>query len=73
MAILEAMTHMAEDALHEPEHGYGEDVIPYEEGRFLTAIEAQDEAGALARLRGGLDQGMSTCWGRSCCKRVRFW
>jgi nitrite reductase/ring-hydroxylating ferredoxin subunit len=58
VAILEAMTHMAEDALHEPEHGYGEDVIPYEEGRFLTAIEAQDEAGALARLRGGLDQGM---------------
>ncbi|MGH6623389.1 MAG: hypothetical protein ACREBN_05425, partial [Burkholderiaceae bacterium] len=59
VAVLEAMTHMAEDSLREPEHGYGEESVPYDESSFLAAIEAQDEAGALARLRGGLDRGLT--------------
>jgi nitrite reductase/ring-hydroxylating ferredoxin subunit len=58
VAILEAMTHMAEDVLREPVYGYGEDSLPYDEASFLAAIEAQDQAGAMARLRGGLDSGM---------------
>jgi nitrite reductase/ring-hydroxylating ferredoxin subunit len=58
VAILEAMTHMAEDTLREPEHGYGDAILPYDEAAFLAAVEAQDEAGALARLRGGLDRGL---------------
>jgi nitrite reductase/ring-hydroxylating ferredoxin subunit len=58
VAILEAMTHMAEDTLREPEHGYGEAIAPHEEAAFLAAIEAQDEGGALARLRGGLERGL---------------
>lgn len=58
VAILEALTYMAEDSLREPEHGYGEESLPFDESSFLAAIEAQDEAGALARLRGGLDRGL---------------
>lgn len=58
VAFLEAMTHIAEDSLREPEFGYGEASLPYDEDTFLAAVEMQDEAGALARLRGGLDRGL---------------
>jgi nitrite reductase/ring-hydroxylating ferredoxin subunit len=58
VAILEAMTHIAEDSLREPEYGYGEESRPYDERAFLAAIEAQDEHAAQARLRGGMDRGL---------------
>jgi nitrite reductase/ring-hydroxylating ferredoxin subunit len=58
IAVLEAMTHMAEDSLREPDYGYGEGSRPYDEASFLNAIEMQDEAGALTLLRGGLERDM---------------
>jgi nitrite reductase/ring-hydroxylating ferredoxin subunit len=58
IAILEAMTYIAEDVLREPVFGYGEDVADYDEAAFLAAIEAQDEGRAMALVRGGFERGL---------------
>ena len=57
-AIGEVLGHIADDA-----HGggcfpYVAGESPWDAGRFLAAIEVEDEAGAAALIRGGLARGM---------------
>jgi nitrite reductase/ring-hydroxylating ferredoxin subunit len=56
--LVEAIGHMAWDVLREPAYPYPEAVKPWDEADFLAAIEGQDEAGAIARLRGALADGL---------------
>ncbi|MBL8836139.1 MAG: Rieske 2Fe-2S domain-containing protein [Alphaproteobacteria bacterium] len=56
--LVEAIGHMAWDGLREAEHPYPTASAPWDEPAFLAAIEAQDEAQAVARLRGALDAGL---------------
>jgi len=55
--LAEAVGHIAYDTLRESDWPYGEDEQPWDETRFAAAVEAQDEAAALARLRGALAAG----------------
>jgi nitrite reductase/ring-hydroxylating ferredoxin subunit len=59
LAILtEAIGHLAWDCLRQPRYPYAEGRAPYEPGALAAAIEAEDEAAALAQLRGALAAGL---------------
>ncbi len=58
ICLVEPIGHLADDVLRERTYPYGEDVLPYDEAAFLRAIEAEDEAAAIARLRGALAAGL---------------
>jgi nitrite reductase/ring-hydroxylating ferredoxin subunit len=53
-AMLEPLGHLSWDTLGAPEHPYAEGIAPWNEEAFLKAVEAEDEAAALARIRGAL-------------------
>jgi nitrite reductase/ring-hydroxylating ferredoxin subunit len=53
-AMLEPLGHLAWDSLGAPEYPYAEGIAPWNEEAFLKAVEAEDEAAALACLRGAL-------------------
>lgn len=58
VCLAEAIGHMAWDVLREPEHPYPDASAAWDEAGFLAAVEAQDEAGAIARVRGALAAGL---------------
>jgi nitrite reductase/ring-hydroxylating ferredoxin subunit len=59
LAILtEVIGHVAWDCLREPRYPYPEGRTPYEPGALAAAIEAEDEAAALAQVRGALVAGL---------------
>ncbi len=58
ICLLEAVGHMAWDALREPVYPYDGDAAPWDESAFRASIEAQDEAGSVARVRGALADGL---------------
>ncbi|MEI9933072.1 MAG: Rieske (2Fe-2S) protein [Rhizomicrobium sp.] len=53
-AQLEPLGHLAWDTLGAGEYPYAEGVAAWDETEFLHAMEAEDEAAALARIRGAL-------------------
>lgn len=55
--VVESLVHMADDTLREPAYPYADGEDAYDEAAFLAAIEAEDEAAAVARLRGALAGG----------------
>lgn len=55
--LVEAVAHVAFDVLREREHAYTDDSAPFERAAFLAAIEREDEAAAVAMIRGGLAAG----------------
>jgi len=57
ICILEAVGHMAWDCLREPSYPFTLVSRPYHDAAFAAALEAQDEDGAVALLRGALDAG----------------
>jgi nitrite reductase/ring-hydroxylating ferredoxin subunit len=57
-ALLEIAGHFAEDGQGERRHAYSLGRADYRADRLLEAIEAQDEAGAVAQIRGALDSGV---------------
>jgi nitrite reductase/ring-hydroxylating ferredoxin subunit len=57
--LAESTGHIAYDTLREADWPYGEDAQPWDEDRFATAVEQQDEEAALARVRGALTAGIS--------------
>ncbi len=57
-AATEAAAHIAHDALREPIWPYTDVEQPWHAAHFLAAVQAQDEAGALALLQGALAQGL---------------
>ena len=60
LAILtEVVGHFAWDCLREPSYPYPEGRAPYEPSALVAAIEAEDEAAAVAQIRGALAEGLS--------------
>lgn len=56
--LVEAVLHMAWDVRAVPRFAYPERSAPFDEAAFLGAVEAQDEAAAIARIRGAVDEGL---------------
>ena len=57
VCLLETVGHMADDILREPTYPYTEDTRDYDEDAFVQAIDDEDEAAAVAMLRGALGAG----------------
>ena len=55
--LLEGVAHVADDVLREQRYPYASDVQDYDEEAFVRALEQQDEARAVALLRGALESG----------------
>jgi nitrite reductase/ring-hydroxylating ferredoxin subunit len=58
-ALGEILGHFADDVRGPQRFPFPSGRAPWDEGRFLAAIEGEDEAAAIALLRGGLGQGLS--------------
>ncbi|MBM3547983.1 MAG: Rieske 2Fe-2S domain-containing protein [Alphaproteobacteria bacterium] len=58
ICLLEAIGYMSDVAAGEEVYVYPEASMPWDEPAFLAAIEAEDEKGAIARVRGALDAGL---------------
>ncbi len=57
--LVEIVGHLAWDTLREPAYPYAKESLPYDAEAFVAAIEAEDEAAAVARLRGALTAGLT--------------
>lgn len=57
VCLVEAIGHMAWDCLREPVYPFSPETAPYDETAFVAALEAEDEDGAVALLRGALAAG----------------
>ena len=57
ICLVEAIGHMAWDCLREPTYPFSRGSLPYDEVAFAAAVEAQDEAKAIALSRGALAAG----------------
>jgi nitrite reductase/ring-hydroxylating ferredoxin subunit len=58
ICLAEAIGHMAWDVLREPQYPYPDARAAWDEAAFLAAVEAQDEAAAIGRVRGALASGL---------------
>ncbi len=58
-ALGEILGHIADDVRGPERFPFAPGSAPWDEARFLTAVEAEDEATAIAALRGGLAAGSS--------------
>ncbi|HEV3177146.1 MAG TPA: Rieske (2Fe-2S) protein [Stellaceae bacterium] len=58
-ALGEILGHFADDVRGPERYPFAAGRAPWDEARFLAAIEAEDEATAIALLRGGLAEGLS--------------
>ncbi|HKX07064.1 MAG TPA: Rieske (2Fe-2S) protein [Stellaceae bacterium] len=58
-ALGEILGHFADDVRGLQRFPFAAGRAPWDEGRFLMAIETEDEAAAIAVLRGGLAEGLS--------------
>lgn len=56
--LVEIVGHLAWDSLREPVYPYPEGLAAYEPEVLVAAIEAEDEAGACAQVRGALAAGL---------------
>ena len=57
--LVEVVGHLAWDSLREPAYPYAQESRPYDAAAFVAAIEAEDEDGAIALLRGALGAGLT--------------
>jgi nitrite reductase/ring-hydroxylating ferredoxin subunit len=58
-ALLEPLAHLAWDTQGADEFPYPEEIAPWDGRAFLAAMEAEDEPGAIARVRGAIAEGIS--------------
>ena len=58
VCLLEIVAHLADDVLREKRYPFEENEFPFDEDDFVAAVEAEDEAGAISLLRGGLSEGL---------------
>ena len=58
-AMVEPIAHLAWDTLGAGPFPYPETVLAWDSGAFLSAMESEEEAGAIGRLRGALAEGMA--------------
>ncbi len=55
---MEAIGHMADDVLRQPQYPYGDATSPYDEDGFVAAMEGENQSAAIAMIRGGLAAGL---------------
>ena len=55
--LLEGVAHVADDVLREKHYPFGEERLAYDENAFVQAVDEEDEAGAVAMIRGGIAGG----------------
>ncbi len=58
ICLLEAIGYMAWEVAGEETYAFPEATAPWDEAAFLAAMEAEDETGAVARIRGALSAGL---------------
>ena len=58
-ALVEPIAHLAWDTLGARPFPYPETVLAWDSGAFLSAMESEDETGAIGRLRGALAEGIA--------------
>lgn len=58
VCLIESVGHAAFDVLRERDYPYSDAVAPFDEDIFLAAIEQEDEATAIAHLRGAFQAGL---------------
>ena len=56
--VAEIVGHLAWDSLRQPRYPFPEGSAPYEPQALVAAIESEDEAAAIAQLRGALADGL---------------
>ncbi|MBT8436714.1 MAG: Rieske (2Fe-2S) protein, partial [Gammaproteobacteria bacterium] len=59
VCLVESVTHVAYDVLREREYPFTEKTSAFEASTFVDAIEAENEAAAVAAIRGGIRDGYS--------------
>ena len=59
VCLLETVAHLADDVLREEIYPFPDDSARYDEESFIAAIESEDEAKAIAGIRGGLADGLT--------------
>ena len=58
VALLEAVAHFSYDTLRQPSYPYAKATRRFDAGALVRAIEAEDEVGAVAQIRGALKAGL---------------
>ncbi len=58
VCLLESVAHTAFDVLREPVYPFSEETAPFDQAVFLRAVEQENEATAIAAIRGGLHDGL---------------
>jgi nitrite reductase/ring-hydroxylating ferredoxin subunit len=59
VCLVESVTHVAYDVLREREYPFTEKTSRFDASRFVDDIEAENEAAAVAAIRGGVRDGLS--------------
>ncbi len=59
VCLIEIVGNLAWDTLREPLYPYPSEILSYEPAALVAAIEREDEAAAVGRLRGALADGLS--------------
>ena len=57
ICLVETIGHIADDVLRQPDFPYGGEAWALDEDDFVAAVEAEDEAAAIAMTRGALADG----------------
>jgi len=58
VCLVESVAHVAFDVLREKQYDFNSGVAAFDENAFLKAIEDEDEAAAIAVIRGGIRDGL---------------
>jgi len=58
VCLVESIAHIAYDVQRERDYGFTEQVKSFDESEFVAAIENEDEATAVAMIRGGIGDGL---------------
>jgi len=58
VCLLESIAHIADDALRMERYPFFDESCPYDEDRFVHAIDVEDEKTAVACIRGAIDAGL---------------
>lgn len=66
--LVETVGHVADDSLRHPAFPYPQGARPWDEAAFVAAVEAEDEAAAVALARGGLALGGMPAVDRGLCR-----
>lgn len=58
VALIEPIAHIGWDTMREPVFPFTDNTLPFSDTALVEAVEAEDEATAVALIRGGLSEGL---------------